>query len=101
MGEEEKPLKPLHPGHDLWIEKAPKETMKSPKVSFKHYNDAVFLGNRGSVGNTVGKSPWVDREGSCRGEIHCILRGALSGSEEMACEAAHLGVAWLLWVKTI
>lgn len=56
-GEEEKPLKPLYPGHDLWIERAPKETMKNPKFSSKHYNDAEFLGSRGSMGNTVGKSP--------------------------------------------
>jgi hypothetical protein len=85
----------------LWIERGSKETLKNPKFSSKLYNDAVFLGSRGSVGNTVGKSPWVDREGSCRRWVHCILRGAVSGSEEMACEAAHVGIAWLLWVKTI
>lgn len=52
MGDEEKSLEPLYPGHDVWIERGQEKTMRNPKSSSKHYNDAVSLGSWGSMGNT-------------------------------------------------
>lgn len=88
-------------GYDLWIERGLKEILKNFKFFFKFYNDVVFLGSRGLVGNMVGKSFWVDREGSCRRWVYCILRGVVSGSEEMVCEVVYVGIVWFLWVKII